>query len=116
MHEFSIAVNIVELAEAEALRVNANSIKELVLDIGTMSGIEFYALDAAMEMAVKNTMLDKTDVKVNRIQAQARCTDCQHVFDIEQVYDLCPKCGGLYHEILSGKELQIKSIVVDVDD
>lgn len=116
MHEFSIAVNIVDLAEAEAEKAKANSIKELVLDVGTMSGIEFFALDAALEMAVKNTKLEQTDIVVNKIQATAKCSDCLNEFQIAQLYDPCPKCKGLYHEMLSGKELQIKSIVVDVDD
>jgi Zn finger protein HypA/HybF involved in hydrogenase expression len=58
MHEFSIAVSIIEIAEAEAQKAKAVKIKELILDIGTMSGIEFYALETAMEMAVKNTLLE----------------------------------------------------------
>ena len=116
MHEFSIAVSIVEIAEAEAQKANAVKIKELVLDIGTVSGIEFYALDTALEIAVKNTMLEKAALKINKIQARAKCTECGHVFEISQVYDPCSKCGNLYHELLSGKELQIKSIIVDVED
>lgn len=116
MHEFSIAVSIIEIAEAEAQKAKAIKIKELILDIGTMSGIEFYALDTAMEMAVKNTMLEKSSIKINKIQARAKCTECNQEFDIDHVYDPCPHCDGLYHELLFGKELQIKSIVVDVDD
>ncbi len=116
MHEFSIAMSIIEIAEAEAEKAKATSIIELVLDVGTMAGIEFFALDAAMEMAVKNTLLETAKVNVNKIQARARCTKCGSVFDIDQVYDECPKCKSLYHELLSGKELKIKSLVVDVDD
>ena len=116
MHEFSIAMSIIEIAEAEAKKAKANSINELILDIGTMSGIEFYALDTALEMAVKNTMLEKALVKVNKIQAIAKCTECNTEFDIDNIYDACPSCKSLYHELLSGKELQIKSLVVDVPD
>ncbi|MCB2208894.1 MAG: hydrogenase maturation nickel metallochaperone HypA [Bacteroidetes bacterium] len=116
MHEFSIAVSIIEIAEAEAQKVNAIKIKELILDIGTMSGIEFFALETAMEMAVKNTLLEKSRIKINKIQARAKCTECSQEFDMDHVYDPCPYCQSLYHELLSGKELQIKSIVVDVDD
>ena len=36
MHEFSIAMSIIEIAEAEAKKVNATKINELVLDVGTM--------------------------------------------------------------------------------
>ncbi len=116
MHEFSIAVSIIEIAEAEAQKAKAVKVKELILDIGTMSGVEFYALDAAMEMAVKNTMLEKSKIKINKIQAKAKCTECAKEFDIDYVYDPCPYCQSLYHELLTGKELQIKSIVVDVED
>lgn len=116
MHEFSIAMSIVEIAETEAKKANAKAITELVLDVGTMSGIEFFALDTALEMAIKNTLLDKAKVTVNKIQAKAKCTDCQNKFEISQVYDACPECGSLYHELLGGKELQIKSLVVDVED
>lgn len=116
MHEFSIAMSIIEIAEAEAEKAGATEIKELALDIGTMSGIEFYALDTAMEMAVKDTMLEKAKITVNKIQARAKCSECGHEFDIDQVVDPCPKCQSLFHEVLKGKELQIKSIVVDVDE
>lgn len=116
MHEFSIAMSIIEIAEAEAVKAEASAINELVLDIGTMSGIEFFALDTAMEMAVKNTMLEKTEIKINKIQARAKCTECKSLFAIDQVYDPCPKCKSLYHEIIGGKELQIKSLVVDVEE
>jgi hydrogenase nickel incorporation protein HypA/HybF len=116
VHEFSIAMNIVEIVEAEAAKADASSVKELVLDVGTMSGIEFSALDAALEMAVKNTILEKTEIRVNKIKAEARCTGCQETFEIQQIFDPCPSCGSLYHELLSGKELRVKSLVVDVDD
>ena len=116
MHEFSIAMSIIEIAEAEAKKVNATKINELVLDVGTMAGIEFFALDTALEMAVKNTLLEKAKLSINKIQATAKCTECKTEFDIDQVYEECPQCKSLYHEILSGKELQIKSLVVDVDD
>lgn len=116
MHEFSIASSIIEIAKSEAQKANALAVKELILDVGTMSGIEFSALDLAMEMAVKNTILEKSIVKINKIQARAKCSECASEYDISNVYDPCPLCQSLYHELLSGKELQIKSIVVDVDD
>jgi hydrogenase nickel incorporation protein HypA/HybF len=114
MHEFSIAMSIIEIAEKEAKKSSAKSITELVLDIGTQAGIEFYALDTALEMAVKNTMLEKAKIQVNKIQAKARCTECNTEFDIENIFDPCPHCSGIYHELICGKEMQIKSLVVDI--
>lgn len=113
MHEFSIAISIIEIAETEAKTANSTKILNLDLDVGTMAGIEFYALDTAMEMAVKNTMLENAIVKVNKIQARARCSECKHEFDISSVTDSCPVCESLFHDVTSGKELKIKSIVVE---
>ncbi|NOX84969.1 MAG: hydrogenase maturation nickel metallochaperone HypA [Chlorobi bacterium] len=116
MHEFSIAMSIIEIAEAEARKADATAINELVLDIGTLAGIEFYALDTAMEMAIKNTMLEEASIKINKITARARCSGCGEEFDIENVFDACPKCGGLYHKLLCGKELRIKSLIVETPE
>lgn len=113
MHEFSIAMSIIEIAETEARSANSEKILSMELSIGTMAGIEFYALDTAMEMAVKNTLLENTDIKVNKIQAIARCTDCNTEFPINHITDECPKCSCLFSDIISGKELKIKSIVVE---
>lgn len=116
MHEFSIAINIVEIAEEEAEKANSTAVTQLILDVGTMSGIEFLALETALEMAVKNTLLERAEIGINRIQAKAKCSDCQHEFDIENAFDSCPKCGGLFHQTLCGKELKVKSLVVDVPE
>lgn len=116
MHEFSIAMNIVEIAEGEAKKANSSAVNQLILDVGTMSGIEFLALETALEMAVKNSMLQNAEIVVNRIQAKAKCSDCEEEFDIENAFDSCPKCGGLFHQTLCGKELKVKSLVVDVPD
>jgi len=113
MHEFSIAISIIEAAELEAAKVNATEITDLVLEIGTMAGIEFEALDTALEAAVRQTKLEKTRIQVIKIQAIGRCTDCDNEFDINDFLDPCPQCGGLFHRVLSGKELKIKSIVVE---
>ena len=113
MHEFSIAMSIVDAVEAEAKKAKANSVSSLTLEIGTMAGIEFYALDTALEMAIKNTILDKSKISVNKIVARATCDECSHEFNIQEITQLCPKCQGMFHTIISGKELRIKSIVVE---
>ncbi len=113
MHEFSIAISIIEAVEKEAAKVNAWAITSLALDIGTMAGVEFDALDTALEAAVRNTTLENTEIIVNKIQAMTRCADCGHTFPIDDFLTPCPQCGGLFNEVFQGKELKIKSIVVD---
>jgi hydrogenase nickel incorporation protein HypA/HybF len=113
MHEMSIASSIVEIAESEAKKANAMIISEIELDIGTISGIELDALDFAFKALKPKSMLKDAEIKINIIQAKAKCEDCKTEFDTENVYTLCPKCNSYKTSILQGKEMKVKSILVD---
>lgn len=67
MHELSIALSIVDLADEQAKKAHACKIIEIELDIGTLSGIEVDALNFALEIAAKDTLLETAAVKINRI-------------------------------------------------
>ena len=112
MHELSVVMGIIKIAEQQANAANALVIEEIELDIGTMSGIEIGALEFAWTQAVKQTMLQNSVKKINRITARARCLDCDAEFDIENYYDACPACGQHLLNILQGKELRVKSLLV----
>ena len=45
MHELSIAMGIVRIAENEIAKVNAQKVEQIELEIGTLAGIEIDALD-----------------------------------------------------------------------
>jgi len=112
MHELSIVMSIIKIAEQQANAANATVIEEIELDIGTLSGIEMGALDFAWDQAVNQTMLQDSIKKVNRINAKAICMDCNTEFVIEAYYDSCPVCNGHLLDIIQGKELRVKSILV----
>ena len=112
MHELSIAMSIIEIAEEHARRENATVITEIELDIGSQSGVVLEALDFAMQAAVRGTMLEEARVKVNAIPARATCTRCQHTFFTSDLFSPCPKCGNPYSEVIQGRELKVKSLKV----
>lgn len=112
MHELSVVMGIIEIAEQQARAANADVIEEIELDIGTLSGIEIAALDFAWNQAVKQTMLHHTVKKINSISALAKCMDCDAEFVIEKYYDACPFCGEHLLDIIKGKELRVKTLLV----
>jgi len=77
-----------------------------------MSGIETESLEFAWNQAVKQTMLQNAVKKINRINALAKCLDCNTEFTIENYYDACPVCGEHLLDIIQGKELRVKSLLV----
>ena len=112
MHELSISMSIVDLANKEATKHQASAIEEIELDIGCLSGIDMDSFDFAWQQAIKRTILESAKRKVNRIEGKARCSDCETFFRMEQFYDSCPNCNSHLTEIVSGKELKIKSLVL----
>lgn len=113
MHEMSIVVSIVEIAESEAKKANATKITSLELDIGTVSGIELPALNFAFDSIKNETMLKNAEIIINSITAKSVCEDCNYKFHVEDVYSLCPKCNSYKTNIIQGKEMKVKSILVD---
>lgn len=112
MHELSVVMSIVDIARLEARKASAGVIEEIEMDIGCLSTIEMTAFDFAWLQGVKETILENARKKVNRIKGKARCLQCESIFPVENVYDACPACGAHLLDILEGKELRVKSIVV----
>lgn len=113
MHEMSIAESIVEIAKEYAGKENAKKVTELELSIGTLAGIEFESLEFALDVCKNGTILENAKININKIKAKARCLDCNSEFEVEQVFDACPSCRGYTTMLLCGKEMQVKSLVVD---
>jgi len=112
MHELSVALGIVKIAEDVVELEKANSVQLIELEIGTLAGIEFESLDFVWPMAVKNTILEHAKKKIDVIKGEAKCIDCDTVFELEHLYDSCPKCESNFKGILKGKELRVKALEV----
>lgn len=112
MHELSVALGIVKIAEEETSKAEAQSVELIELEIGTLAGIEIDSLDFVWASAVKNTVLENAVKRIHIIQGKGKCIDCDSVFDIKNIYDPCPKCGGFLKNILFGKELRVKALEV----
>jgi len=112
MHELSIALGIVKIAENETKKAKANKVDLIELEIGTLAGIEFDSLDFVWPSAVKDTVLENAEKKITVIEARAKCMDCDNFFKIKYIYDSCPKCNSFLKGIIQGKELRVKALEV----
>lgn len=113
MHELSIVMNIVDLAEEQVQKHHARTVERIELDIGTLAGVEFDALDFAWEAGVRNSVLAKAERQVNRIEARARCTQCGCEFPLDEPFQPCPQCHDYLNEFVQGKELRIKNLTLE---
>lgn len=113
MHELSIATSIVEYASEFAREHRADSISRIDLEVGQLSGVVKESLEFAMEEAVKNSVLEKAQVVITETEGKSVCNKCQTEFNNSDWYTPCPNCMSMDSEIVAGKELQIRSIIVN---
>ena len=111
MHELSLVQSIVEMAEEEVIKHRASAVTAIELEIGTQAGVEFDALDFAWDVAVRNTVLQHAERKLNKVQAKARCS-CGCVYSVIETFQPCPRCNEVLVQLLQGKELRVKSITI----
>jgi hydrogenase nickel incorporation protein HypA/HybF len=113
MHELSIAISIVDVATRQAEASEVNQVVEVELDIGILSGIEFESLEFALGVAARDTLLENTRFRINRIEPVTECLSCQHIYTPEGFYSTCPECQEMKTRLIRGKEMQIKSLLVE---
>lgn len=113
MHELSIVLNIIDIAESEAAKAGADAVKRIELDIGKLSTVEPMAFDFAWKQAVRNTMLEHAERVTNYVAGLGRCTECGTEFSMKELFDPCPACGSFLSEVIRGRELQVRSISID---
>lgn len=112
MHELSIALGIVKIAEDETAKANAKQVSKIELEIGELSGVEIESLNFVWESAIKDSVLEFAEKDITIIKGKGKCIDCATVFDMEFIYDTCPKCSSILKGILQGKELRVKALEV----
>lgn len=112
MHELSVALGIVKIAEKEAAKAKASKVTEIALDIGVLAGVELDSLDFVWDSAVKGSVLENAKRHVAVVKGLAKCADCNTEFELENIYDICPNCSSNFKGILKGKELRVKYLEV----
>ncbi len=113
MHEMSIALNVVEIACQQATAAGADRVEEIMLEVGDLAGVMIDSLEFCFPAASKSTAAENAVLHIDRIQGRAKCRECGAVFPAENFITLCPACQGFQVEVLQGRELRVKSILVN---
>lgn len=113
MHEFSIAVDIVDIATSSARKEAATVVKEIEIEIGQLSGVVMEALEFSLEAAVKGTILEDARRKLIIVPGRARCTQCSTEYDTDTLFKTCPRCQACAPDVIHGRELRVKSLIIE---
>ena len=111
MHELSLAMEVIELAHREADKNNLAAIQEILIEVGDLSGVEADAFQSALELIVKNTILEDSVINIIRTQGIGKCLACNMEFEMNNRIDTCPGCQCFPSEIIGGQEFRVQSLI-----
>jgi hydrogenase nickel incorporation protein HypA/HybF len=113
MHELSIAMSIVELAQEEADRRGGLHIKAVHLRLGLLSGVVKDALLSSYEMACEDTPLEGSLLVVEEVPVLVFCQQCDAQRPVHSTRMFCcSDCGTPTGQVVQGRELTVVGLEV----
>ncbi len=112
MHELSIALSLLDVAEIEAeqrgVRVSAIHVR-----VGPLSGVVAESLRSAYELAREGTSFEQCILVLQETTVAVYCPRCQAERPVVSVQDIrCADCGEITPDIRRGRELEIFAMEV----
>lgn len=114
MHELAVCQDLIAQAESVARERGAQAITRIELDIGPLSGVEAPLLEQAFSIARAGTLANKAALQIDNIPIRVRCQSCHAEGDARANRLVCPACGDWHTELLSGDEMLLRRLELDV--
>jgi hydrogenase nickel incorporation protein HypA/HybF len=111
MHELSLATEVISLVTREAEKHRVTEIREVMIEVGDLSGVEVEAFGLALELIVRGTLLEQAKMNLVQKPGKGRCNTCKSEFEMKHLTDGCPQCGSFPAEITGGREFRVVSMV-----
>ena len=113
MHEMSIVINILDIAQQQAQLADAHKVNSIEVEIGQLAGIEVDSLEFCFEVARRDYELaSEAELVIHRIEGLGFCHKCDKEVEVDFHIALCPDCGqGI--KITRGQEMKVRSLNVD---
>ena len=112
MHELSIAMSIVEMAQEEADHRGAR-VTAVHLKLGALSGVVADALLSSYEMAIADTPLQDSRLLIESVPVTIFCPTCRTQQLPRNIQNLCCRqCGAATPRVLSGREIEVSALEI----
>ena len=116
MHEMGIISGVLDAVNASAREAGATKVLVVSLRVGVMTEAIPDALQFAFEALGEGTLCEGATLDIQMVEPTSLCLECANEFTHDRFHRACPACGSYETALLSGRELEIASIEVDVPD
>jgi hydrogenase nickel incorporation protein HypA/HybF len=112
MHEFSIAEGM--MTTIEEVVKPPRTLTKAYVTIGLFAGISPDILAFCFPEVANLHGYGKPELVVNKVPAQMKCV-CGNEYSVTDVFSVCPACGSLDRDVLSGREFTLDSVETEDD-
>lgn len=116
MHEFSVCQDLLRQVEDLARAHNARAVSAIHLQLGPLSGIEAALLEQAFTVARAGTVAAAAVLATEALPIRVRCQSCGAVGEVAVNRLVCGACGDWHTELLSGDELLLASVELELEE
>ncbi len=114
MHELSIVANLFEILDEQAKEKEAKKIITVKLKVGKLSGVVPEFLETAFDVYKKETIAEGAMLKIEEVPLRVKCRRCGAETIKDDFIFVCSSCGSRELETLSGTELLLEKIEMEV--
>ncbi len=114
MHEVSICESILDIVREQAAAHNASRVRSVRLTIGEMAGVVEDSMRFAFEVVTKGTLAEGSELIIDSVPLMALCASCGKTFPVVGYAFSCSHCDSPEIKVVSGRELQIEDIDLEV--
>lgn len=114
MHELSIALSMIEMANDEVVRRGGGRVTALHLKLGPLSGVVKEALEFSYEIACQGTALEGSRLVIEDVPVVIHCAACSQDVSVESIQNLrCSRCGRLSADVIRGRDLEVVALELE---
>ena len=114
MHEFGIATEIVNVVKETVASQPVKRLISVTVEVGQLAMVNPEQLKFSFEIITEGGPFEGAEMNVEMLPAVAKCK-CGFEGALGDEDYVCPKCGGMY-ELLSGRDISVKNLKVELED
>ena len=112
MHELAICQALIGEVSAVARTEGANSVTEIYVRVGPLSGVEHSLLQNAFPVASAGTVAREATLHLEQMPVRVYCDQCGAETEAKVSRLTCGSCGNWRTQLLSGDELLLQRVVM----
>jgi hydrogenase nickel incorporation protein HypA/HybF len=113
MHELSIALSILDVAEEEAEKRGGVQVEAIHIRVGPLAGIVKEALLSAYELACTQTRFEGSRLVIEEVPVVVFCSKCQAERPVQSLQRFCcAECDTPASDVRHGRELELAALEI----